>query len=312
MIAIENILKNLLIDWSYDGGDILEYRHSRRFVSGIRFSSRSIAVLAFVIGTLFSITNAKAFQSGDESMPEASSTASKSSGSGVAVPANEAPADTPEQKTFLKWLIDASGPFGACIFVESFIMVTLMIMCILQFRRENFLPPELIEELEAKLTAGDYKGAFEAAKQDESLLARLLVAGMTKVQKGPEAAEKAITDLGNGENMAMEHRLSWLALIATTGPMFGLLGTVQGMVQAFEKIASSNTTPKPSELAEGIQLALVTTLEGLVIAIPAMVAYSLLRNRLMRLMFDVGLLVEQLMGRIQSRPTPPATPAAAI
>lgn len=89
--------------------------------------------------------------------------------------------------------------------------------------------------------------------------------------------------------------------------MFGLLGTVQGMVQAFDEIASSSTTPKPSELAEGIQLALVTTLEGLIVAIPAMIAYSLLRNHLVRLMFDVGHLAEDLVKRIQARPVATAS-----
>ena len=112
--------------------------------------------------------------------------------------------------------------------------------------------------------------------------------------------------------MGLEHRLSWLALIATTAPMLGLLGTVQGMVQAFEVIARTATQPKPSELAEGIMLALVTTLEGLIIAIPAMVSYSLLRNQLTRLMFDVGILSEQLIGRFQTRPAAGGAPPATV
>ncbi len=220
------------------------------------------------------------------------------------VQAAEESAEAPplEQKSFLKWLIDASGPFGACIFIESFIMVAVIIMCILQIRRQNFLPPEFLEEFEKKLNARDFQGAFETSKHDESILARLLVAGMTKLQHGPDAALKAMSELGEDENMGLEHRLSWLALIATTGPMLGLLGTVQGMVQAFEVIARTATQPKPSELAEGIMLALVTTLEGLIIAIPAMISYSLLRNHLTRLMFDVGILSEQLIGRFQTRP----------
>lgn len=210
--------------------------------------------------------------------------------------------DLPAQKTFLEWLIDASGPFGACVFIESFIMVALIIMCLLQMRRSVFMPSEFLSEFEDKLTTHDYQGAYNRAKEDESLLARLIVVGMTKLQKGQDEALSAMGELGEDENMALEHRLSWLALIATTAPMFGLLGTVQGMVQAFDEIATSSTTPKPSELAEGIQLALVTTLEGLIVAIPAMIAYSLLRNHLIRLMFDIGHLAEDLVKRIQARP----------
>lgn len=233
-----------------------------------------------------------------------------------ALPAPEQPAaqppapaaDLPVQKTFLEWLIDASGPFGACVFIESFIMVTLIIMCLLQLRRSMFMPPDFLAEFEGKLAAHDYQGAFNRAKEDDSLLARLMVVGMTRLQRGHDEALAAMGELGEDENMALEHRLSWLALIATTAPMFGLLGTVQGMVQAFDEIATSSTTPKPSELAEGIQLALVTTLEGLIVAIPAMIAYSLLRNQLIRLMFDLGHLSEDLLKRIQARPA--AAPAS--
>lgn len=210
--------------------------------------------------------------------------------------------ELPQQKTFLQWLIDASGPFGACVFIESFIMVSLIIMCLLQLRRSVFMPQEFLTEFEGKLAAHDYQGAYNRAKEDESLLARLIAVGMSKLQKGQDEALAAMSGLGEDENMALEHRLSWLALIATTAPMFGLLGTVQGMVQAFDEIATSSTTPKPSELAEGIQLALVTTLEGLIVAIPAMIAYSLLRNHLIRLMFDIGRSAEDLLKRIQARP----------
>lgn len=225
----------------------------------------------------------------------------------------DAAPDAPRlEKSFLKWLIDASGPFGACIFIESFIMVAVLIMCLLQIRRQNFLPPEFIEEFEGKLNTRDYQAAYEVAKHDESLLARLMVVGMTKLQKGPEVVTKAVEELGADENMSLEHRLSWLALIATTAPMFGLLGTVQGMVNAFDVIAQTATQPKPSELAEGIMLALVTTLEGLIVAIPAMIAYSLLRNRVARFMFDVGIVSEQLIARLQARPaTGGAAPAGA-
>ncbi len=235
-------------------------------------------------------------------MEEESDTAGTEKSAKKAAVAEE-PAEAPlEQKSFLKWLIDASGPFGGLIFLESFIMVAVIIMCILQIRRQNFLPPDFIEEFEAKLNARDYQGAYECGKRDESILARLLVVGMTKLQKGPDAAQKAMEELGSDEAMGLEHRLSWIALIATTAPMLGLLGTVQGMVQAFEVIARTATQPKPSELAEGIMLALVTTLEGLIVAIPAMISYSLLRNHLTRLMFDVGILSEQLIGRFQTRP----------
>ncbi len=275
------------------------------------WASVCAAVAAFVVICLATSSSAFAFQDADTKDAAADDKAmlvempaepvTKPAAIVPAAPVEPAGGDQPTQKSFLEWLIAASGPFGACIFVESFIMVALIIMCLLQIRRQNFLPPEFITGYEAKLSAQDYQGAFNLAKSDDSLLARLLAIGMSKFQRGPDAVMKAMGELGEDENMMLEHRLNYLALIATTAPMFGLLGTVQGMVQAFEEIATSNTTPKPSELAEGIQLALVTTLEGLIVAIPAMIAYSLLRNRVVRLMFDTGLMSEDLINRLPAR-----------
>ncbi|MBN1908236.1 MAG: MotA/TolQ/ExbB proton channel family protein, partial [Pirellulales bacterium] len=95
----------------------------------------------------------------------------------------------------------------------------------------------------------------------------------------------------------LEHRLSYIALIGTISPMFGLLGTVHGMVDSFYEIATAGATPKASELAGGISKALLTTLIGLMIAIPAIAAFGILRNRIARLVLEAGILSEDLMSR---------------
>jgi biopolymer transport protein ExbB len=82
--------------------------------------------------------------------------------------------------------------------------------------------------------------------------------------------------------------------------MFGLLGTVDGMVQAFSVIAHSTVSPKPYELAQGVMTALVTTLVGLWLAIPAIMAFNVLRNRIQRLVLEVGIVSENLMSRFQN------------
>ena len=100
--------------------------------------------------------------------------------------------------------------------------------------------------------------------------------------------------------MKLEHRLSYIALIGTVSPMIGLLGTVQGMIASFQVIATSPTAPKPAQLADGISTALFTTLVGLMIAIPAVAAYNILRNRIARLVLEVGILSEDLMSRFSN------------
>ena len=100
--------------------------------------------------------------------------------------------------------------------------------------------------------------------------------------------------------MRLEHRVSYLALIGSISPMFGLLGTVHGMVNAFQEIANSTVQPKPRDLADDIALALVTTLVGLWLAIPAIAAFNILRNRMARLALEVGIVSENLMSRFQN------------
>ena len=241
-------------------------------------------------------------------------------------PEEEAPAeDAPEEKaapaeatppqpgrSYLMWILIASGPFGACIAIESFVLVALVSMNMMAFRRENFLPAPLIESFEQKINARDYQGAYEAAKANDSYLGKVLTAGMARLSKGQEEAMAGMAEAGDEESMYLEHKMSYLGLIVATAPMLGLLGTVQGMIDSFRVIAESETSPKPKELAEGIMTALVTTMEGLVVAIPAIFAFGLFKNKIGKLQFEVGMVSEGLMGKLfASAKKGPATAAGA-
>lgn len=219
--------------------------------------------------------------------------------------------DTVASESFLSWMIRASGIFGLVLLLLSFIMVALITMNILQVRRDVVLPQEFIEAFEQKLTAKDYPGAYEIARNDDSFVARVLVGGLRKLNQGYPEALEGMQEVGEDENMALEHRLSYLALIGTVAPMIGLMGTVYGMINSFQTIASSATQPKPRDLADGISTALFTTLEGLAVAIPAMIFYSLLRNRVARFSLEVGIVSEGLMSRFASVGKKPATGGAA-
>ncbi len=213
-----------------------------------------------------------------------------------------APAATEEApeapRSFLSWMVKALGWFWLTVFLLlSFAMVALIMMNILQVRRESLLPAEFIEAFEQKLNARDFQGAYELARNDDSFVARVLAAGMARLNRGYAEVVEGMQEVGEDETMAMEHRLSYLALIGSVAPMLGLMGTVQGMIASFSTIAQSVTSPKPSELADGISTALFTTLIGLGIAVPAMVFYSILRNRIARFVLEVGMVSEGLMSR---------------
>ncbi len=203
-----------------------------------------------------------------------------------------------KSRNFLTWMIDALGWFWLLVFAAlSFVMVALIMMNLLQVRRDVLLPNEFVEEFEQKLNGKDFQGAYEIARNDDSFVARVLAAGMGRLSRGYPEAVEGMQEAGEDENMALEQRLSYLALIGSVAPMLGLMGTVQGMINSFEKIASSAVSPKPSELAEGISTALFTTLIGLGIAIPAMIFYSILKNRIQRLVLEIGMVSEGLMSR---------------
>jgi len=216
---------------------------------------------------------------------------------------DNAKADAPiaPSKSYLGWLYGSLGWLYSIIFLLlSFALVAVFVMNVLTARREYILPSQLIEGFEAHLNAKRYQEAYEFAKQDESFLGKVLSAGLARITSGYPQAIEAMQEVGEEENMRLEHRLSYLALIGTISPMFGLLGTVDGMVQAFAVIARSTVTPKPAELAQGIMTALVTTLVGLWLAIPAIMAFNILRNRIARLVLEVGIVSENLMSRFQN------------
>lgn len=215
------------------------------------------------------------------------------------------------KESFLSWMIRASGIFGFLIMLVSFVMVAIIMMIGLQLRRDLFLPASFIEQFEQRIVAKDYQGAYEAAKGSDSFIGRILAAGMSRLSRGFEEAEAGMQEVGEDETMAMEHKIGYLALIGSIAPMLGLLGTVQGMVMSFQVIATATTSPKPSELADGIATALFTTLEGLVVAIPAIVFYALFKNRLARFLMECGFVAGNLMKNFQNMGKAPAKGGAA-
>ncbi len=256
----------------------------------------SLAIL-FACTTVFTVvtmvdTNTAVAQADDDA--PADDVADEGGGEAAAAP-------TGSQKSTLRWMYDSLGLFYSLVFLSlSFTLVALFVMNLLTARRENVVPVALVEGFEAHLNEKRYQEAYEMAKNDESFLGQVLSAGLAKLSSGYEQAIEAMQEVGEEENMKLEHRLSYMALIGTVSPMVGLLGTVQGMIASFSVIANSPTTPKPSELASGISTALFTTLVGLFIAIPAIAAYNILRNRVARLVLEVGILSEGLMGRFSN------------
>jgi biopolymer transport protein ExbB len=228
----------------------------------------------------------------DDEAPAAAAPAAPAAAGGAA------PAEIKPRESMLAFYYHALGlRYTIAFLFISFCFVALLVMNLMAARRDQILPQALVDSFELQLNEKRYQEAFESAKADDSMLGKILAAGMGQLKQGYSAAMTAMQETGADENMKLEHRLGYIALIGTISPMVGLLGTVDGMVASFMVIASSDTTPKPAELAKGISMALITTLVGLWLAIPAIAVHSLLRNRLSRLVFEVGVATDNLMGR---------------
>jgi biopolymer transport protein ExbB len=211
-----------------------------------------------------------------------------------------AAADAAGETSYLAWVFEALGVSYMLIFLGlSFTLVALFVMNLITSARSKVCPVHLVEDFEEMLDNKQYQDAYELAKEHESVLGSVLSAGLAKLSAGYPQAIEAMQEIGEEENMKLEHRLSYMALIGTISPMVGLFGTVHGMISAFQVIATGGSTPEASELAGGISTALFTTLLGLAIAIPAIAVYNILKNRVARLMLEVGILSEGLMGRFE-------------
>jgi biopolymer transport protein ExbB len=205
----------------------------------------------------------------------------------------------PRSRTLLDTVWDG-GMVGLLILLLSMVSVGFMIEHGLTIRKSVLMPEPVLEELDQLLRQGQVDEAVDAclAPQNQSLVASVVLAGLERY-RGSEFGfaeyKAAVEEAGEDQTGRLYRKTEVLGLIGSIAPMLGLLGTVLGMIKAFNTIAASGGAAKPDELAGGIGQALVTTLMGLVVAIPTMVAFSYYRNRIDSLVAEAGKRVEQIM-----------------
>ena len=183
----------------------------------------------------------------------------------------------------------------------SFALVALFVMNLLAARRENVVPPALVEGFEQHLNAKQYQEAYELAKADDSFLGHILSAGLSRVSGGYDEALEAMQEVGEEENLRLEQRLGYLAPHRhdqsddrPAGHGRGHGRVVHGDRQHGDR------RPRPARVGQGhFEGALHDALVGLYLAIPALTAYHILRNRVSRLVLEVGVVSEGMMRRFR-------------
>lgn len=196
-------------------------------------------------------------------------------------------------------MIVASGPFGWLLILMSILSLTLIIEAIVSLKRDKLAPPDLIDEIQALFEEEQFNEAMELCEAEPTFFTRVCGAGIAKIGHDFEVIQTSIEEMGDEESIRLHQKIGWLALIANVAPMIGLLGTVSGMVKAFDTIASTGGQASPAELADGISQALLTTMFGLIVAIPTTAAFAYVRNSLVKSIIEVGAIVEDLFERFR-------------
>ena len=212
--------------------------------------------------------------------------------------AAEAAADVEGERTFLD-NIKAGGAVGYTIILLSVAGLALMIEHAVSLRREKLIPPYLLSELENLFDEEEYEEAMDLCDQEDAMLCRVVGAGLAKIGGGYAQMKEAIEEVSEEEATNLTQKISYLSLVSGIAPMLGLLGTVQGMIKAFDKIAVMRGALNPSDLAESISMALITTLLGLLVAIPTTAGYMFFRNKVMKLSQEASAITGELIDRFR-------------
>jgi biopolymer transport protein ExbB len=162
----------------------------------------------------------------------------------------------------------------------SIAMVWLIIDCAQRAGVKRLIPAGDLEKLQNSFRAGDYVGAYQGTLENNSVLNNVARVGLVTVGDGKSATEHAIAESIMQEQSKLANRISYLSVIGVCTPMVGLLGTVFGMISAFEALGGGGATQNTGALAAAIGHVLVATAAGLFVAIPAFMAFYFLRNRL--------------------------------
>jgi biopolymer transport protein ExbB len=206
----------------------------------------------------------------------------------------------PESKNLLeKYVIDG----GWTMIFIGLAMVALIALTVFNFMnlsKTKFCPSDLKMALLDHMANCRVRSAIELAASHPSYLGRMMAYALPNIDAtrpedlGRDQIEDAIADFSINENRKSMTWINYISLVAQAAPMLGLLGTVIGMVEAFGILAISGSAD-PAQLADSISVALLTTMWGLITAIPALLAYFTFKNKLNNLVAECHHAAEDLI-----------------
>jgi biopolymer transport protein ExbB len=202
------------------------------------------------------------------------------------------------------WAIRYWAPIlGLC----SIAIVTLVVLLALELRLGAAVPPSFVEDFTETVNKRRFKEAYEMAKDDSSFVARVLAAGMARLQYGIEDAREASFSMLESVKAGKEQLIVYLATIGALGPLLGLVGTVWSMIGTFMIMGKSSGGLPASVIAAKISEGLGVTLVGIGLSLPAIFFHAFFKNRLIRLTHEAGTVADDLLTQMYYNSKKPAT-----
>jgi biopolymer transport protein ExbB len=203
-------------------------------------------------------------------------------------------------------MVIAGGPLLLPILVGSFILLLVVFERAVNLRRGRVLPGPFVTRFLLQIREGqiDRDAALRRCEENSSHVARVFAAAVRKWGRPAVEVEQAILDEGERVANNLRRYLRVINGVATVSPLLGLLGTVWGMMVAFNAIATADAMGRPELLAGGISQALVTTAAGLFVAIPALIFYLFFAGRIDRLVVDIDAYGQELVNSISAESIP--------
>jgi len=199
-------------------------------------------------------------------------------------------------------MLVAGGPLMIPIVLASFLLLLISFERLISLRRRRVVPRLFVERFLLQLREGalDRAEALERCEDEPSHIARVFAAALRKWGKPAVEVEQAVLDEGERIGNTLRRYLRVVNGISTVSPLLGLAGTVWGMMQAFNVIATNSAMGRAEMLAGGISVALVTTAAGLMVAIPAMILYLYFVGRVDSLVMEIDRQGQELVNLISA------------
>jgi biopolymer transport protein ExbB len=192
-----------------------------------------------------------------------------------------------------------------CLLALSAASIGLIGTMAMTNQRKSIVPRGVVDEVRRLMTTGNYRETLTLTSQDKSYFSQVMNAGLREANHGFTAVIRSLEQTSDELTTRRLRQIEYLNVLGQVSPMIGLFGTVYGMILAFQAIVASGGDADPIQLAGGIGTALTTTFWGLLVAIPALAGYAIIRNKIDELTTEATLAAEEVLNQFRPRASKP-------